>query len=125
VEAGQPVPSDLVNLLGQERFLTALRLNFSVSEDILLMPPDERGGFIGKGDLLCWKIDLNVNDGVGYSFNEHVSWLFVHYWYGVAAEPRTGSEWIADARVVYMGSFASLTAEQRQEFIEKVRAEAK
>lgn len=125
VDAGQSVPSDLVNLLGQERFSTALRLNFSVSEDILLMPPNERGGFIGKGDLLSWKIDPHVNDGVGYSFNEHVSWLFVHYWYGVAAEPRTGSEWIADARVVYMGSFASITAEQRREFVEKIRAEAK
>ena len=124
VDAGQAVPPDLVNLLGRERFLTALRLTFSVSEDILLMPHEDRDGFIGKGDLLVWKVDADVNGGVGYSFKEHVSWLFVDFLYGIAAEPRTGSVWIADARVVYLGSFSSLTVEQRQEFIEKIRGES-
>ena len=123
VDAGKVVPADLVALLGLERFSTAIRLNFSANEDILLMPPAIRDGFIGKGDLLAWKIGPHVNAGAGYSFNEHVSWLYIHYWYGVASEPRTGSEWIANARVVYVGSFNSLTPEQRQEFVEKLKAE--
>ena len=124
VDANQAVPSDLVSLLEKERFSTALRLSFAVSEDILLMPNEDRDGFIGKGDLLRWKADPDVNGGTGYSFNEHVSWLFVHYWYGIAVEPRTGSEWIANARVVYLGSFATLTPEERQEFVEKARAKS-
>jgi hypothetical protein len=122
-DAGKVVPLDLVTLPGQEQFSTALRVSFSVNEDILLMPTTMRNGFIGKGQLLAWKIDALVNAGVGYSFDEHLSWLFVHSWYGRASEPRTGSEWIANARVVYLGSITFWSAERRQEFLKKLQEE--
>jgi hypothetical protein len=120
-EAGKSVPSDLIALFQPEHFVTAMRISFSINEDILLMPSTMRNGFIGKCELLAWNIDHNVNAGIGYSFSEHISWLYINYWYGIASQPRSGSEWIANTRVVYFGSFAPLNAEQRQVLTEKLK----
>jgi len=38
VDAGEPVPRDLVELLPRESFRTKLAITFCVNEDVLLLP---------------------------------------------------------------------------------------
>jgi hypothetical protein len=125
IDASCDVPSDLVALLSLEIFQTALKITFSVNEDILLLEEDARDGFIGKGDLAVLRskeMPLVVN---GYVWNEHVSWLTIFYWYGVAPDGALGTSWIANTQHVYLGSFEPLSAEVRLEFLSKHRSNTK
>jgi hypothetical protein len=117
VDAGEPVPQDLVDLLPQNGFRTALKITFSVNEDVLLLPNAARDGFIGKAHLLFHRSRSNRSIVNGYSWKENVSWFTAFYWYGVQPEGGLGSTWIADAQHVYLGSFAPLSPEDRDEFL--------
>ncbi|NMG35205.1 hypothetical protein GRF61_12195 [Azoarcus sp. TTM-91] len=122
VDAGVSVPEDMVELLGKERFRTGLRLSFAVNEDILLIPHKYRHGFIGKADLFSWGPRESTVPPESFTWNEHVSWLTACYWYNRAVDGVYGSEWVADAKVVYFGSFAPLDENSRAEFIEKTKS---
>ncbi|WP_219628371.1 hypothetical protein, partial [Vibrio parahaemolyticus] len=121
VDAGAGVPLDIVNLLKVRPFQTGLRLNFAVHEDILLLPNNDRDGFIGKSDLNEWwdKIDPEIFNG--YTWAEHVSWLYCNYWYLLEPDGSLGSTWVADSRFLYLGSCRSLTTDERNTLIKKVQ----
>jgi hypothetical protein len=121
VDAGQVVPKDLVDLLSLDYFQTALKITFSVNEDVLLMPRRDRDGFIGKAGIGAFLSKSNPHTLNGYVSNEHVSWFTANYWYGVYPEGGTGAPWIADAQHVYLGSTSPLTDEQRAAFLENAR----
>lgn len=124
VDAGIPVPADVVDLIGKERFQTGLRLTIAVNEDILIMPHRDRNGFIGKGDLFGWAPPESPAAYDGFTWNEHVSWLTICFWYNRFPDGSLGSTWVADCQFLYIGSFAPLDDESRQEFLEKVMDDA-
>lgn len=120
VEADQVVPDDVRNLFPQEHFQTALRITFSVNEDILAMPLADRQGFIGKGDLTAMLQRSDPNQINGFIFSEHVSWFTTHYWYALAPDGNLGATWVADSQHVYLGSHEPLTPELRADMIQKL-----
>lgn len=121
VAAGAPVPADLIALLSRKSFRTALKITLCVNEDILLLPESTRSVFLGKSDLTRWVSESDPSAQNGYTWNEHVSWLTVWYWYGRDPDGKLGSTWIADAQYLYLGTFEPLSPEQRIEYIEKIR----
>ena len=120
VDAGIPVPKDVVGILGKERFQTGLRLTMAVNEDILLMPHHDRHGFVGKGDMFGWSPPGIPDSYNQFIWDEHVSWLTICHWYNQAPEGCFGSTWVADSQFIYLGSFAPLDDKSRQEFLQKV-----
>jgi hypothetical protein len=119
VEAGQNVPQDLIDLLPLATFRTALKITFSVNEDVLLFHKQDRDGFIGKSGVGCWMSKTDPSVINGYFYNEHVSWFTVYFWYGSEPEGGLGSAWIANSQYVYLGSTTPLSSEERAEFIAK------
>jgi len=120
VDAGADIPMDVVELIGKDKFHTALRLTVAVNEDILLMPSKYRDGFIGKGDLLAWAPPQAPDVADGFTWNEHVSWLTICYCYNRFPDGSYGSTWVADSQFLYLGSFAPLDDDARADFLEKV-----
>lgn len=116
IDAGADVPIDVVELMAKDRFRTGLRLSVAVNEDVLLIPSQHRDGFIGKGALSAWASAESPDVVDGYTWNEHVSWLTVCYWYNRLPEGGCGSTWVADAQFLYLGSIAPLDAEARAGF---------
>lgn len=114
VYAKLAVPDDIRELLSKDFFQTALRINISVNEDILLLPSEHRHGFIGKGDLSGYIDEKNTEIIDGYEWNEHISWLTIFYWYNIWPDGNLGSIWVADNQFVYLGSAYSLDNNQRE-----------
>jgi hypothetical protein len=121
VETGQTVPKDLVDLLPLTSFRTGLKITFSVNEDVLLLPEQDRVGFIGKGELMCRRSRTAPSIIHSYVWSEHVSWFTICYWYGCEPEGGLGSTWIANSQYVYLGSHAPVPVEQRAEFLHKLQ----
>lgn len=115
VDAGHAVPADVLQLFDMQHFETALRITFSVNEDVLLIPKESRDGFIGQSDLYIWLERTRLEQINGYQSNEHVSWFTAHFWYSVNPDGACGSTWVADNQFVYLGSVEPLTPEQREE----------
>jgi hypothetical protein len=121
VDAGYSVPDDLVALLPEMFFRTALKLTFCVNETVLLLPEKTRSVFIGKGNLIAWPSKDNPATHIAYTWNEHVSWLTTCYWYNQYPEGHTGSTWIADNRYIYLGSAQSLSVEEKEKLLDIIR----
>lgn len=119
VHSEAEVPSDVVSLLSKSQFETMLLLSMAVNEDVLLMPKQDRDGFIGKGELVAWASRQDPAAVTGYTWDEHVSWLTICYWYGYEPDGEYGATWVADRQHVYLGSFAPLDPNLRVEFTEK------
>lgn len=118
--ANHKVPEDVVALMCKEHFQTALRLNFSVSEDIIAMPKDVRDGFIGKGELFAMLNKKDTSIVNGYTWNEHVSWFFTSYWYNVEPNGALACIWVADSQYVYLGCHGILDEAQKNEMAIKL-----
>lgn len=110
--ASVSVPRDLIALFPEEHFITALKISFSVNEDVLAMPKKTQRNWLGKGDMLVWK-DKVGSSGPAYSWHESVSWLTVSYWYALEPDGQFGCPWIANSRYLYLGWYQPLPAEQR------------
>ena len=119
-EAGQPVPTDLKNLLFQDDFQTPLRITFAVSEDILALPAHVRLRFIAKGDLTGYADKERPAAFHSYVWDEQVSWFMIDYWYGTEPDEEYGSGCTADAQHVHLGSMSGWTREKRAEILSKL-----
>jgi len=122
IDGNRTVPNDIRELLFKTSFPTKLKINFSVNEDTLLLPKNTRDGFIGKEGLEEW-LDKKDNKKInGYSYKEFVSWLLVSFWYDINPDSNeySGSIWFANNQYIDLGSFRSLTAEERKMLI-KIR----
>ena len=125
VDASQSVPQDIVALFDLRSFQTALRITFSVNEDILLMRSQDRDKFIGKSGLYAHIDTHDPQSILAYEANEHVSWFTTNYWYDCAPNGDYGSTWVADAQHIYLGSHAPLTDEARAELSQSWRVIAR
>ena len=116
VDAGIPVPPDLVNLLSLDRFVTALKISFAVNEGVLLLPKISRDGFLAKGRITAWHSD-DSEPSRGYNWDEALSWLTVNYWYGTAPDGELGCPWIANSKFLYLGSYQPLSKLESTEML--------
>ena len=121
IDAGSTVPSDVVALFAKQSFSTALCLTVAVNEDILLMPPQDRNGFIGKGDLMAWAPRHTPHMPDSFTWDEHVSWLTICYWYNYCPDKMYGTTWIADNQFIHLGSFRPLNDDMRADLLDKVK----
>jgi len=78
VDAGRPVPRDVVDLLTQHTFRTAFYVTFQVNGDQLLLPADIQT--IGIDPLITHK-QRATGEEVGYQCGLHFHWLRMLYWY--------------------------------------------
>ena len=120
-DAGYTVPKDVIELLSLTHFQTALCLTFAVNEDILILSPADRDGFIGKGDLVALLNRSDPEEIIGYLWNEHISWFTIFYWYAHQPDGDLGSTWVANSQHIYLGSYKPLTPEMRADAIEKLQ----
>ena len=100
-EHGHVVPTDVVNLLREQYFTTALKISMAVNEVVASHPPDEQSGFFGES-----QIGINDDDPSFREFywKRYFRWLTVFISYGAQTSGRLGSTWIANAQVVHLGS---------------------
>jgi len=119
IEASHEVPEDVVSLFPKTNFQTALRMTFSVNEDVLLLPQRIRNGFIGKAALIPMARRDAPTEVVGFTWKEYTSWFTVHYWYNEWPDGNLGSTWVADTQHVYLGSLAPLPSEMRADLSQK------
>ncbi len=116
-DAGVDVPQDIVELFPLANFRTALRITFSVNEDVLhFMPKSWRDGYIGKSDFSYYASPDAPQQHTGYVWSEYFSWFTTHYWYDIYPSPKLGATWVADSQCIYIGSNFPLTVEQRSEY---------
>ena len=54
--------------------------------------------------------------GIGYTWDENISWLSISYWYSMIPDGSLGSIWVADSQYIYLGSQESLSEEDRTIF---------
>jgi len=115
VATGFEVPPDLIDLLGKRQFRTKLVVTFAVNIDkLLLKNPNDAG--MGIGSLVGWYPDKEHAHGTpeGYIWEIFFSFLHIYYWYNRPVDGPLGAPWIANNRYIYMGSFDSLSPEQRE-----------
>jgi hypothetical protein len=122
VSSQRTVPKDLIKIFDRDRFRTRLVISFSVNEDILLLPANDRAGFLGKGDLLTNQPSLSSWFSPRYVWQEHVSWFTTRYWYNHWLQGPCGSPWIANARCVYLGWSSPMPAHERADMLKKIAA---
>ena len=102
---GHVVPADVVGLLREQHFETALSISMSVNEFVALQPPDVQSGFFGDTKIGADDDDPNFRK---FHWKRYLRWLtvLVKYGdpYGYQSSGRLGSIWIANKRVIYLGS---------------------
>lgn len=74
----------------------------SINKEIIRILGKENFNFIGKAEMLYYNLD-DALDQFGFSFSEHVGWFFINYFYLIDVNERTGIEWIANRKVVFLG----------------------
>jgi hypothetical protein len=125
VDAGVPVPADVVNLFQAECFSTGLQVSLAVNEAVLeMLPVDVRAVFIGKGDLMGWAPRTSPRELNEISWSEHVSWLTVLYHYRPLASDAAAPFW-SSTQVISLESVGSLSSEERAELLARIPGDAR
>jgi hypothetical protein len=95
------VPDDIVNLLREQHFFTALSISMSVDELVAAWPSDLQYGFSGSSKI---GVEGDGSSALKFYYRRHFRWLTVFMSYGVTTSGRLGSIWVADKRVVHLGT---------------------
>ncbi len=111
VEAGRDAPRHLVEILSKKAFQTNLFITFAVNEDKVQYLPDDMK-MVGNGDLV-WSEKIDSEGNFSATYHEYYSYLHIYYWYNSHWDFGLGSRWLADSLYLYLGSFSSLSSEQR------------
>lgn len=104
-DAGMSVPVDLVTLLlSEERFLTKLRLTFSVNKALFDLDEQTRRDYLGLGELIRFD---SRSRGVmeRYAWHMQIGWLRVWFFYDMDVPCGIGSVWTSDSACIYLGEF--------------------
>lgn len=98
------VPLDIITILKNDlnHFDTDIKITMSINKEIIRILGKENFNFIGKAEMLYYNLD-DAPDQFGFSFSEHVGWFFINYFYLIDVNERTGIEWIANRKVVFLG----------------------
>lgn len=100
--ANYKVPRDIVKIVKSDinHFKTGLKITMSISTIELL--GKQCFNFIGKGEMVAYNKE-NSPEVYGFSFNEHIGWFFINYFYLIDINDRSGVEWIANRKVIFLG----------------------
>jgi hypothetical protein len=101
-DAGRLVPADLISVMYQDQFQTALWVCIAINEDVLKLDHEE------------WKIlqlgHLITNDPATrfqrYATAYFYKWLVFTYWYGWGPYGAVGERWCADLEYLALGSYS-------------------
>lgn len=115
VDAGFEVPENLVKLFPLDEFTSNLCITFLVHEDVLVMPAEDRYGFIGKSDLVVSDAASGSSTLQGFEHSEHVSWFFTQYWYEIPQASILGTVWVPGSRQIELSSLRVLSDDERAE----------
>jgi len=119
-ESGRDVPCDVVDLLGEESFQTALYVTYFVNEDQLLLPASAQA--IGTAGLYAHQ-DRQSGEDIGHQCGHHYRWPCFMYWYSHFSLDPVGAKWIADSKHLYLGWCQPLSGEQRADLAAKLAEE--
>ena len=97
-EAGRGVPLDVVALLSNDTFTTALYVTFLVNEDLR----DVGVQYVGTEPLLAHQ-ERSTGDDFGFQCGHSFGWLTMMYWYRHRPLEPIGVRWVADAKHLYLG----------------------
>lgn len=121
--AGFSVPSDLVELLNQEYFLTKLRLAFAINKSIFILLPKDRDNFLGFGEL--YRYDSR-SKGIKERYNWYIDigWLRIWFFYDLEVPCGMGAPWTSDGACLYLGEFETASIDELLECARKANAPA-
>lgn len=104
------VPYDLIKLFEQTHFITAAKISFSLTEDIINSQELHKfsKNILGKSPMTYFtSINSSINkrpQNIGFERWNYISWLNIHFSYLHDTDPKLGTPWVADKRVIYLGS---------------------
>lgn len=103
------VPYDLVEILKNDLnyFQTGLKITMSLNNLVINNLGKDCFNFIGKTKMFYYNL-YDKPEQFGFSFNEHIGWFFINYYYLIDIEPRSGVEWVADRKVIFLGEIESI-----------------
>ena len=121
--AGFSVPSDLVELLKQDYFLTKLRLAFAINKSTFALLPEDRDNNLGIGELI--RLDSR-SEGVmeRYYWHIQIGWLRIWFFYDTEVPCGLGAPWTSDCACLYLGEFETASLEELIECARKDNAPA-
>ncbi|WP_336951144.1 hypothetical protein [Acinetobacter sp. AS167] len=98
------VPYDLVEIVKNNltHFQTGLKITMSLNKAVLNNLGKDCFHFIGKTEMPYYNLEDYPNK-FGFSLSEHVGWFFINYFYLINVNERSGVEWIADRKVIFLG----------------------
>lgn len=98
------VPYDLVEIIKNDliHFKTGLKITMSLNKEVINNLGKDCFHFIGKTEMPYYNLADHPNQ-FGFSFSEHIGWFFINYFYLINVNERSGVEWIADRKVVFIG----------------------
>ncbi|OTG66068.1 hypothetical protein [Acinetobacter silvestris] len=99
------VPFDVVEILKNDRdfFNTGLKITMSLNKEIIIkFGKDCFHSPIGKTEM-SYHIFQDNSKQLGFSFSEHIGCFFINYFYLIDVDERSGSEWIANRKVLFIG----------------------
>jgi hypothetical protein len=116
-EAGQVVPQDVIGLLGQTEFTTAMTVTLQINEDQLILPDQDQS--IGTQPLVA-DFDKKSREPFAFACGHNYRWLTINYFYNWYSQDPVGSPWVANAKYVYLGWYAPLNDVDRTNLKAKV-----
>lgn len=108
--AGFDVPAHLVASLAQSDFFTRLHLTFAVNTTVLAHPEALRDLHVLGGLVRLDSRSLGQMER--YSFQMHVRWLCIGFYFDVESTLAVGTPWACDSPFISLGEIAGPTLEQ-------------
>lgn len=98
------VPIDVVEIIKNDlnHFTTGLKITMSINNEVINKFGNHCFHFVGKTEMHYYNLTNNPNQ-FGFSFSEHIGWFFINYYYLIDINERSGTEWIANRKVLFIG----------------------
>lgn len=99
------IPNDIIKIIKNDlkHFSTGLRITMSVNTKLIKeFGTDILNSPIGKAEMAYFNLSP-IPDQFGFKLSEHFGWFFINYYYLIPIDERSGIEWIADRKVIFLG----------------------
>lgn len=98
------VPTDVINILKNDltHFNTGLTITMSIDKEVINTHGKYCFDFIRKKELLFYNLE-NHTQQFGFNFSENVGWFTINYFYLIHINKKSGVEWIADRKIIFIG----------------------
>lgn len=99
------VPTDIIEIIRSDLayFTTGLKITMSVNKEIINQcGRDILNSPIGKTEMTYSNLP-GIQNQFGFNFSEHFGWFFINYFYLTNVNERSGIQWVADKKVLFIG----------------------